>query len=171
MNTFVELPDDLAIRSTVAAQVRHRQQVWFVVAGAAAAAVICALLVVALGVGNAAMPSLHYAPATGFTFTADTSADITHVDGGDVLLPGAGAVNCGMGLSHAGKAEGALSCDWSSFTADPTASALVPTAFMSKYGIVSGRDGGKWCITAQRPTSTAGAPLFQVVCGTQASGD
>ncbi|WIB65327.1 hypothetical protein [Curtobacterium sp. MCBD17_040] len=162
-----ETDSDTVIRSSVAGLIRRRQKQWFVVIGMLLAAVIAALLMGAVGTaGGNAMPSLHYDPSHGFTFNVTGIADADHFDTGDVLLPGGGTVSCAVGESSATSGSGALSCDWSSFVSDHEVSARLPTPFMRQHGIVSGRDAGQWCVTATDSDSTAGAPSYQVDCGT-----
>jgi len=167
MSNPIDASHDLDIRERVVAQVRRRQQIWFVVTGVAVAFLVAALLMLAVGAGNSSMPSLHYDPAKGFSFGAERSTDVKKFDDGEVLLPGGGSVDCGVGITPEGKADGGLSCDWSSFDPDESINTLRPTDFMKRYSIVSGKDAGQWCITAKLLKSTAGAPAYQVECGTQ----
>jgi hypothetical protein len=151
----------------VIARVRRRQKMWFVTTLFVIAALIATLLMAALGGTNGSLPALHFTPKDGFTFGVTATQAVQKFDGGEVLLPGGGTVSCGVAYTKSGKADGALSCDWSSFSEDPEVSTLLPNAFMQRHHIVSGKDAGQWCITADAKGSTAGAPALQVVCGEQ----
>ncbi|WIE81190.1 hypothetical protein [Curtobacterium sp. MCSS17_016] len=166
------LLDDQAAPTLDAAQhvvnrVRRRQKAWFVATLSVVAALIAALLMAALGASNGTLPALHYAPQSGFTFGISEPKTAQKYDDGEVLLPGGGAVSCGVAYTETGKADGALSCDWSSYSEDDEVNTLLPNEFMKRHQIVSGKDAGQWCITAAGKGSTAGAPVLQVACGEQ----
>ncbi|MGW8431562.1 hypothetical protein ACWGJ9_10765 [Curtobacterium citreum] len=168
--TFFDEPADsapVAAQQAVVSRVRRRQKIWFVTTLYVVAALIAALLMAAIGTSNGTLPALHYSPKDGFTFGVTATSSAQKYDDGEVMLPGGGAVSCGVAYTETGKADGALSCDWSSFSEDDEANTLLPNEFMRRHHIVSGKDAGQWCITAAAKGSTAGAPALQVVCGEQ----
>ena len=161
---------DSVLRHAVVTQVRRRQKIWFVSTLFVLASLIAALLMAAVGSssgGRSTMPSLHYAPSNGFSFGVISATSTKKFDDGEVLLPGGGEVSCGVAYTATGKADGDLSCDWTSFYSDPDVNTLLPTEFMQRHHVESGKDGGQWCITATAKGSTAGAPTYQIECGTQ----
>ncbi len=167
VNVDTQLPDSDTAQQAVVARVRRRQKVWFVSTLYVVAALIAVLLMAAIGSTNGTLPALHYSPKDGFTFGVAQTHSAQKFDDGEVLLPGGGAVSCGVAYTSSGKADGALACDWSSFSTDEEVNTLLPNEFMQRHNIVSGKDAGQWCITADAAGSTAGAPVVQVVCGEQ----
>ena len=159
------IPD--AAQYAIVNRVRRRQKAWFVATLYVIAALIAALLMAAIGASNGSLPGLHFTPKEGFTFGVAASNNPQKYDDGEVLLPGGGTVSCGVGYTSTGKADGALTCDWSSFRDDSEVNTLLPNEFMLRHQIVSGKDAGQWCITAPTKDSNAGAPALQVVCGEQ----
>lgn len=169
--TFLDAPpidtSDSGAQNALVARIRRRQKAWFVTTLYLVAALMAALLMAALGASNGTLPALHYSPKEGFTFGLADAPNAQRYDDGEVLLPGGGSVSCGVAYTASGKADGALSCDWSSFREDDEVSTLLPNEFMQRHHIVSGKDAGQWCITATAKGSTVGAPALQVVCGEQ----